>query len=339
MSEDNRKALLEIKNLKKYFYIEKGFWKNIVGYIKAVDGINLYVSKGETLGLVGESGCGKTTLGRCILRAIEPTGGEVLFRTEEGKTVDITQLDKEDLRLIRKDMQMIFQDPYSSLDPRMTVFDIIGEPIVINKIAEGKELKDRVKDLVKIVGLNVKHLKRYPHAFSGGQRQRIGIARALAVNPKFIVADEPVSALDVSVQAQILNLMQDLQKEFNLTYLFISHDLSVIEHISDRVAVMYVGKVVELADTEELFFRPKHPYTEALLSAVPKLDPRLRMERIILLGEVANPANPPPGCYFHPRCKYAKAICKNVEPEWQKVGTNHWVACHRAGELNLRGVT
>lgn len=339
MSEDNIKALLEIKNLKKYFYIEKGFWKKIVGYIKAVDGINLYVSKGETLGLVGESGCGKTTLGRCILRAIEPTGGEVLFRTEEGITVDITQLDKEDLRLIRKDMQMIFQDPYSSLDPRMTVFDIIGEPIVINKIAEGKELKDRVKDLVKVVGLNVKHLKRYPHAFSGGQRQRIGIARALAVNPKFIVADEPVSALDVSVQAQILNLMQDLQKEFNLTYLFISHDLSVIEHISDRVAVMYVGKVVELADTEELFFRPKHPYTEALLSAVPKLDPRLRMERIILLGEVANPANPPPGCYFHPRCNYAKAICKNVEPEWQKVEPNHWAACHRAGELNLRGVT
>lgn len=338
MSAEDKKPLLEVKNLKKYFSIEKGFWRKIIGYVKAVDEVDLYILKGETLGLVGESGCGKTTLGRCILRAIEPTEGEILFKIEDGKTIDITQLNKEALRSIRKDMQMIFQDPYSSLDSRMTVLDIIAEPLLINKIAEGEDLKNRVKDLVKIVGLNVKHLKRYPHAFSGGQRQRIGIARALAPNPRFIVTDEPVSALDVSVQAQILNLMQDLQKEFNLTYLFISHDLSVIEHISDRVAVMYVGKIIELAETEELFLNPKHPYTEALLSAVPKPDPQLKMERIILSGEVANPANPPSGCYFHPRCKYAREICKNEEPEWEKIGSDHWVSCHFANNLTLRGV-
>ncbi|MDO9575146.1 MAG: ABC transporter ATP-binding protein [bacterium] len=339
MSAEDKKPLLEVKNLKKYFSIEKGFWRKIIGYVKAVDKVDLYILKGETLGLVGESGCGKTTMGRCILRAIEPTEGEILFRTEDGKTIDITQLNKEALRSIRKDMQMIFQDPYSSLDSRMTVLDIIAEPLLVNKIAEGEDLKNRVKDLVKIVGLNVKHLKRYPHAFSGGQRQRIGIARALAPNPRFIVADEPVSALDVSVQAQILNLMQDLQKEFNLTYLFISHDLSVIEHVSDRVTVMYVGKIVELAETEELFLNPKHPYTEALLSAVPNPDPQLKIERIILPGEVANPANPPSGCYFHPRCKYAKKICKNEEPEWEEVGPDHWLACHFASKLKLRGVT
>jgi len=338
MSAEDKKPLLEVKNLKKYFSIEKGFWRKIIGYVKAVDEVDLYILKGETLGLVGESGCGKTTLGRCILRAIEPTKGEILFRTEDGKTIDITQLNKEAIRSIRKDMQMIFQDPYSSLDSRMTVLDIIAEPLLINKIAEGEDLKNRVKDLVKIVGLNVKHLKRYPHAFSGGQRQRIGIARALAPNPRFIVADEPVSALDVSVQAQILNLMQDLQKEFNLTYLFISHDLSVIEHISDRVAVMYVGKIVELAETEELFLNPKHPYTEALLSAVPNPDPQLKIERIILPGEVANPANPPSGCYFHPRCKYAQKMCKSEEPVWEEVVPEHWVACHFANKVRLRGV-
>lgn len=329
--------LLEVKNLKKYFPVEKGFWRKTVGYVKAVDKVNLYINEGETLGVVGESGCGKTTLGRCILRAIEPTEGSILFRLN-GDMIDITKLDKESLRATRRYTQMIFQDPYSSLDSRMTVLDIVGEPLLVNKLATGREMEERVKELVKVVGLNVKHLKRYPHAFSGGQRQRIGIARALASNPKFIVADEPVSALDVSVQAQTLNLLQDLQVEFKLTYLFISHDLSVIEHISDRVAVMYVGKVVELAKTEEFFLNPLHPYSEALLSALPKPDPRLRMKRIILSGEVANPVNPPSGCYFHPRCKYAEEICKKEEPEWKEVNPDHFVACHFAKELSLKGV-
>ncbi len=329
--------LLEVKNLKKYFPVEKGFWRKTVGYVKAVDKVNLYINEGETLGVVGESGCGKTTLGRCILRAIEPTEGSILFRLN-GDMIDITKLDRESLRATRRYTQMIFQDPYSSLDSRMTVLDIVGEPLLVNNIATGRKMEERVKDLVKVVGLNVKHLKRYPHAFSGGQRQRIGIARALATNPKFIVADEPVSALDVSVQAQTLNLLQDLQVEFKLTYLFISHDLSVIEHISDRVAVMYVGKVVELAKTEEFFLNPLHPYSEALLSALPKPDPRLRMKRLILSGEVANPVNPPSGCYFHPRCKYDEEICKKEEPEWKEVNPDHFVACHFAKELNLKGV-
>ena len=329
--------LLEVKNLKKYFPVEKGFWRKTVGYVKAVDKVNLYINEGETLGVVGESGCGKTTLGRCILRAIEPTEGSILFRLN-GDMIDITKLDRESLRATRRYTQMIFQDPYSSLDSRMTVLDIVGEPLLVNKLATGRKMEERVKDLVKVVGLNVKHLKRYPHAFSGGQRQRIGIARALASNPKFIVADEPVSALDVSVQAQTLNLLQDLQVEFKLTYLFISHDLSVIEHISDRVAVMYVGKVVELAKTEEFFLNPLHPYSEALLSALPKPDPRLRMKRIILSGEVANPVNPPSGCYFHPRCKYIEEICKKEEPEWKEVNSDHFVACHFAKELSLKGV-
>jgi len=329
--------LLEVKNLKKYFPVEKGFWRKTVGYVKAVDKVNLYINEGETLGVVGESGCGKTTLGRCILRAIEPTEGNILFRLN-GDMIDITKLNKESLRATRRYTQMIFQDPYSSLDSRMTVLDIVGEPLLVNNLATGRKMEERVKDLVKVVGLNVKHLKRYPHAFSGGQRQRIGIARALASNPKFIVADEPVSALDVSVQAQTLNLLQDLQARFKLTYLFISHDLSVVEHISDRVAVMYVGKVVELAKTEEFFLNPLHPYSEALLSALPKPDPRLRMKRIILSGEVANPVNPPSGCYFHPRCKYAYEICKKEEPGWKEVKTEHFVACHFAKELSLKGV-
>ena len=331
------KVLLDVKNLKKYFPIEKGFLRRVVGNIKAVDDVNFFIKEGETLGMVGESGCGKTTLGRCVLRGIEPTSGSILFRPN-GEFIDINTLDNKSMRAIRKHAQMIFQDPYSSLDPRMTVLDIVGEPLFANKIARGKELVDRVKSLVDKVGLEIKHLKRYPHAFSGGQRQRIGVARALATNPKLVVADEPVSALDVSIQAQILNLLQDLQQEFHLTYLFISHDLSVIEHISDRVAVMYVGKIVELAETEELFLNPRHPYTEALLSAIPKVDPDIKMERIILPGEVANPANPPSGCYFHPRCKYAREICKTDTPESDEVAPEHFAACHFAGELELEGV-
>ncbi len=338
MVSDKKDILLEVNSLKKYFPIEKGFWRKLVGYIKAVDDVSFYIRQGEIMGLVGESGCGKTTLGRCILRAIEPTEGDILFRTEDADLVNITHLDKKKLRLMRKDMQMIFQDPYSSLDPRMTVLDIIGEPLLVNKMARGRELEEKVKYLANVVRLNIKHLKRYPHAFSGGQRQRIGVARALATNPKFIVADEPVSALDVSIQAQILNLLQDLQGEFNLTYLFISHDLSVVEHISDRMAVMYVGKIVELTKTEKLFLNPKHPYTEALLSAVPKPDPHFKMKRIVLKGEVANPANPPPGCYFHPRCSYAKDICKTKEPELKEIEPDHYVTCHFARELSLKGV-
>ena len=334
---DRIQTLLEVKSLKKYYPIEKGVFRNVVGHVKAVDNVDLYINQGETLGLVGESGCGKTTLGRCVLRALEPTSGETYLHLDD-KAIDINRLDNKSLRAIRKHTQLIFQDPYDSLDSRMTVLDIIAEPLIISKLAKGKELEERVKELVNLVGLEVKHLNRYPHAFSGGQRQRIGIARALAPHPKLIVADEPVSALDVSVQAQILNLLQELQAQFNLAYLFISHDLSVIEHISDRVAVMYVGKMVELAETEELFIHPKHPYTEALLSAIPKLESTLKKRRILLSGEVPSPANPPSGCYFHPRCQYAQDICREREPAWEKVATDHFSACHFAKELNLNGV-
>ena len=337
-TQTGTKRLLEVNGLKKYFPIEKGFLKRVAGYVKAVDDVNLYINEGETLGLVGESGCGKTTLGRCIVRAIEPTEGEINFLLPDESTVNLAKIEKKALRSVRKHMHMIFQDPYSSLDPRMTVLDIIAEPLKYNNIARGEELIDRVKELMKVVGLEVQHLKRYPHAFSGGQRQRIGIARSLAPSPKLIVCDEAVSALDVSIQAQILNLLQDLQTEFNLTYLFIAHDLSVVEHISDRVAVMYVGKMVEMSETEELFINPKHPYTEALMSAVPKTDPENKMDRIILPGEVANPANPPSGCYFHPRCKYVQDKCKTEAPVWDEVAPDHYASCHYARELSLEGV-
>ncbi len=329
--------ILQVKSLKKYFPIEKGLLRRKVGQVKAVDDINFEIKKGEVLGLVGESGCGKTTLGRCILRAIDPTAGEVILRTHSGETVDITKLDKKHLRGLRREIQMVFQDPFSSLSPRMTVLDIIGEPLWAQGV-RGKNLEKPVKELAALVGLNPGHLNRYPNAFSGGQRQRIGIARALATNPNLIVADEPVSALDVSIQAQILNLLQDLQEKLGLTYLFIAHDLSVVEHIADRVAVMYVGKIIELAETEELYLSPKHPYTEALLSAVPKPDPRVQEEQIILTGEVANPASPPSGCYFHPRCKYAQDICSQQAPALQELTPGHFVACHFADELDLEGV-
>jgi peptide/nickel transport system ATP-binding protein len=339
MSQDERgPLLLEVAHLKKYFPIEQGLLKRVVGHVRAVDDVSLSINRNETLGLVGESGSGKTTLGRCILRAIEPTAGEVRFHPREGPPVDVLALDKRGLKQLRRRAQMVFQNPYSSLDPRKTVLQIVGEPLTLHEVAKGDALVERVKRLMELVGLEVKHMNRYPHAFSGGQRQRIGIARALALDPEFIVADEPVSALDVSIQAQILNLLKDLRRELNLSFLFISHGLNVVRHISDRVAVMYVGRMVELAESKALFTRPRHPYTEALLSAIPKPDPDLRMQRITLPGEVASPANPPSGCHFHPRCRYAVERCSLEAPAWREQSPGHFVACHRADELELAGV-
>jgi peptide/nickel transport system ATP-binding protein len=297
----------------------------------------LTVRTNETLGLVGESGCGKTTIGRCIMRAYDPTAGEILYRDEKDQVVDLAKVPSHQLKPYRRQLRMIFQDPYSSLNPRMTVMDIVGDPLRVHGLAKGKDLEERVAVLLKRVGLRPEYMRRYPHAFSGGQRQRIGVARALALNPRIVIGDEPVSAVDVSVQAQILNLMRELQDELNLTYIFISHDLSVVEYVADRVAVMYVGKLVEVADTEGLFHNPRHPYTEALLSAVPKPDPRLRSARIILPGDVADPAHPPTGCYFHPRCGYAKDRCKTESPLLSDTGGGHFSACHFP-ELALRGI-
>ncbi len=331
--------LLQVQDLKMHFPINRGFvFTKQVGTVRAVDGISFFIREGETLGLVGESGCGKTTAGRVILRAYDPTAGEVWFKDRRLGRVNIPTLDKVQLHQIRQNMQLIFQDPYSSLNPRMTLLEIVGEPLYVNQVARGKAMKDRVAELLAVVGLRPEYMTRYPHAFSGGQRQRIGVARALALNPQLIVCDEPVSALDVSVQAQILNLLQELQDKFRLTYLFISHDLSVVEHISNRVAVMYVGKLVEHASTDELFVNPKHPYTEALLSAVPKPDPRMHTEPIVLPGEVADPAHPPSGCYFHPRCRYRTEQCDQQEPTLQEVVPDHFVSCHRAHALQLTGV-
>jgi peptide/nickel transport system ATP-binding protein len=330
-------TLLEVHNLKKHFPIQRGLFRRTVGHVRAVDGVDMKVNAGETLGLVGESGCGKTTTGRLILRAIEPTEGQILFRRDEGM-VDIATMSKTQLKTLRREMQIIFQDPFSSLNPRMTVYDIITEPLVIHGQHDQDFLNTRVRELLEMVGLKSQHMNRYPYAFSGGQRQRIGIARALALRPKLIVADEPVSALDVSIQAQVINLLEDLQQEFGLTYLFIAHDLSVVEHISDRVAVMYLGKIVELAPATELYMDPKHPYTEALLSAIPHANPDHKSNRIILAGDVPSPASPPPGCKFNPRCRYAQAICEQQEPDLVEVTPGHFAACHFANELTLVGV-
>ena len=335
---DKSELLLEVKDLKKWFPVRQGLIKRSKGFVKAVDGVNLFVKKGETLGLVGESGCGKTTTGRTIMRLLEPTGGEIIFNDPEQGWTHLENLDRKEMTAFRPHMQIIFQDPFSSLDPRMTVERIVGEPLVINKLARGQALHDRIAELLRTVGMRPEYMSRYPHAFSGGQRQRLGIARALALNPSLIICDEPVSALDVSIQAQVLNLLEDLQRDLDLTYIFVAHDLSVVEHISDRVAVMYVGRLVELAVTEELYYSPKHPYTEALMAAVPKPDPRKRDRPIKLPGEVASPANPPSGCYFHPRCRYVKDICSQETPPLLEVEPGHFSACHFASELKLRGV-
>lgn len=316
-------VLLEVNDLIKHFPIKGGVFGRVMGHVKAVDGISFYVNKGETLGLVGESGCGKTTTGKVVLRLEEATEGQILF---EGKNV--LDMGREEMRAMRREMQIIFQDPYSSLNPRMTVGNIIGEALEIHGLAKGKKKEKRVKELLETVGLTAHHMRRYPHEFSGGQRQRIGVARALAVDPKLIVCDEPVSALDVSIQAQVINLMEDLQDDFDLTYLFIAHDLSVVKHISDRIAVMYLGKIVEMADKNELFENPIHPYTQALLSAIPIPDPTIKREKIILKGDVPSPVNPPSGCRFHTRCPYVMDICKTEEPEFVDWGDGHYAACH-----------
>ncbi len=333
-------SLLEVNNLKMHFPITAGFFRRTVGHVKAVDDVSFTIRKGETLGLVGESGCGKTTAGRCIMRAYEPTGGQILYQTPQNETVDLVPLTEKNLQAYRQQIRMIFQDPFSSLNPRLTVLDIVSDPLKVNNIASGKDLENKVASLLGQVGLRPEYMRRYPHAFSGGERQRIGIARALALDPRLIVADEAVSALDVSVRAQILNLLQYLQEELDLTYLFVSHDLSVIEYLCDRVAVMYVGKLVETAHTTDLFRNPKHPYTEALLSSVPKPDPRLRRHknRIVLEGDVADPANPPSGCYFHPRCRYVEDRCRTETPELRELGNGRQAACHFAEDLTLRGI-
>ncbi|MBN1563402.1 MAG: ATP-binding cassette domain-containing protein [Anaerolineae bacterium] len=374
---NERDTLLELRDLKMYFPIKRGVLKSTVGYVRAVDGVSFKIYRGETLGLVGESGCGKTTLGRCVVRAYKPTDGQIIYHeaedltgdlkklrvhvrhtsehdaASEGHTIDFAKLSTRDLLAYRHEIQMIFQDPFSSLNPRMTVLDIVAEPLIIHRArldvirgTEGQsgrkrsdELKSEVGNLLRRVGLRPEHMNRYPNAFSGGQRQRIGIARALALRPNLIVCDEPVSALDVSVQAQVVNLLQDLQNELGLTYLFIAHDLSVVQHISDRVAVMYLGRIVELTNSRTLYTNPMHPYTEALLSAVPSTNPDIiQRERVLLAGDVPNPANPPSGCTFHTRCRYAEDRCRTEIPAWREVEPGHSVACHFAEELDLVGV-
>ena len=328
-------SLLDVRGLVKYFPIKRGFLRRTVGTVKAVDDISFDIREGETLSLVGESGCGKSTTARSIIRAYEPTAGEIIFKTEDGDSIDLAQLSLIEMRPFRRQMQMIFQDPFSSLNPRMNIYEIISEPLLVHGIGSSSEREDRVAELLRVVRLRPEYMRRYPHAFSGGQRQRIGIARALAVNPRLILADEPVSGLDVSVQAQVINLMMDLQDELGLTYLFVSHDLSVVKQISNRVVVMYVGRIAEIGTPEELFDSPKHPYTAALMSSVPKPHPSQRTKRYVLEGEVANPANPPTGCYFHPRCPFATDQCKVEVPPLVKSKDGRYVSCHRADEIEL----
>ena len=338
-------VLLDVQNLRKYFPIRRGLLRREVAQVRAVDDLNLFITDGETLGLVGESGCGKTTTGRLLLRLLDPTSGSIHFRSRKlaaagqpATEVDLAVASPEILQMLRTEMQIIFQDLYSSLNPRMRVGAIVGEPLLVHGVSRGSDLQDRVRMLLEAVGLKPDHMKRYPHEFSGGQRQRIGIARALALEPRLVVADEPVSALDVSIQAQVINLLEDLQARFGLTYLFIAHDLSVVRHISRRIGVMYLGKVVELAPSEDLFADPKHPYTEALISAIPVPDPDFQIDRIVLEGDVPTPINPPAGCPFHPRCAYAKPVCNEEVPLYRRLSEGHFVSCHRAEELRLRAI-
>jgi peptide/nickel transport system ATP-binding protein len=336
-------TLLQVKGLKKFFPIQKGFLRRVVGHVRAVDDVSFFVREGETLGVVGESGCGKSTAGRSIIRLYEPTAGEIHFQSKvlgngAPRTVNLLDLSPHEMKMVRREISMIFQDPINSLNPRMSVSDIIAEPMIIHGHKMNRATEETIVSLLERVGLRSDHLRRYPHEFSGGQRQRIGIARALSLNPRLVICDEPVSALDVSIQAQTLNLLQELQKDLKLAYIFVAHDMSVVEHISDRVAVMYVGKMVEMADTDALFRQPLHPYTEALLSSVPKPDPLYQSRRIVMQGEVADPANPPSGCYFHPRCRYAKDRCKAEAPAFRQVKPDHWAACHFSEELTLEGI-
>lgn len=336
--DSNSKILLEVKGLKKHFPVHKGVFRREVGQVKAVDGISFSIKPGETLGLVGESGCGKTTVGRIIMGAYRPTAGNIWFQPPNGtERVDLASVSSAEMKPIRPLIQMVFQDPFASLNPRMTIREILAEPLVVNRVARGRELEERVRGMIELVGLNVQHLSRYPHAFSGGQRQRISIARALALYPTLLVADEPTSALDVSVQAQIVNLALEIQEQLGLAYLFISHDLGLVRHFSQKIVLMYVGRVVEYAPAQNLFSRPRHPYTEALMSNVPSTRPELVGRKIILKGDPADPMNVPPGCPFHPRCLYTQEICRSVVPDLLDVGTEHLVACHFSQSLDLTG--
>ena len=332
-------TILDVRDLKQWFPIRRGLLQRVVGHVKAVDGVSFRLLERESLGLVGESGCGKTTAGRTILRLYEPTGGEVWYTREDGSQVELTSLTPQEMKVHRRELRMIFQDPFSSLNPRLTVMDIIGEPLIIHGVTRKRaEIERRVGELMEAVGLNPNYMGRYPHEFSGGQRQRIGLARTLSLNPRIIIADEPVSALDVSVQAQVMNLLQELKEQLGLTLLFIAHDLSVVEHICDRIAVMYLGHIMEIDDAEDLLRNPAHPYTEALVSAVPPADPDVRMERIILEGDVPSPSNPPSGCVFHPRCRYAEDVCRTEFPPMVDLGDGHLSRCHFAADLELQGV-